>query len=149
MHPVLIYAILCVALTVSLLFIFEAYQIGSIFFFLLSVAAGTAIIGKIAVKLLPADDPMQPEIEKEKVKLRANEYQREIQFIFNIVQPDPKLQPNTKRIAESLLECFDLSEEVMLMRLRQYFGDSFGARIDQPLPDFIEKIKKEFKDWVN
>lgn len=149
MHPVLIYAILCVVLTINLLFIFEAYQIESIFFFLLSVAAGTAVIGKIAVRLLPEDDPMQPEIEKEKVKLKANEYQREIQFIFNIVQPDPKLQPSTKRIAESLLECFDLSEEVMLIRLRHYFGDSFDAQLDQPLPNFIEKMTKECKDWVS
>lgn len=149
MHPVLIYGILFITITVGLLFVFEAYPIGSIYLLLIISAVATAIFGRLLVKLFPADDPLQQEIEKEKLKLRSNEYQREIQFLFNIVQPDPRLQPNPRRIGESLLTCFNIDEEIMRTRLQQYFGDSFNVSLNQPLPDLVEKIKAKYKDWLN
>jgi len=93
MHPVLIYGVLFIGITVGLLFVFETYPIGSIYLLLFFSTIATLIFGRILIKLLPTDDPMQLEIEKEKYKIRSNEYQREIQFLFNIVQPDPRLQP--------------------------------------------------------
>ena len=149
MHPVLIYSVIFIITTISLLFIFETYPIGSIYLLLFISAMVTVIVGKILVNIFPADDPMQEEIEKEKGRLRARSCQREIQFIFNLVQPDPKLQPNTKRLNEALTDCFDLDDKVMQMRLKQYFGDSFDIAIDQPLPDLVAQIKKEYKAWVN
>jgi len=149
MHPVLIYSTVFIGITIALLFVFEAYPIGSVYMLLLIAAVITVIVGKILVKIFPNEDPMQKEIEKEKARLRARSFQREIQFIFNLVQPDPKLQPNTRRLSESLKDCFDLDEKIMQSRLKQYFGDSFDIAIDQPLPDLVEQIKKQYKTWPN
>ncbi len=149
MHPVLVYGFLFIVLTTSLLFIFEAYPVGSIYLLLFISTITTVIIGRILIKLFQTDDPMQYEIDIENHKLRSNKYQREIQFLFNIVQPDPKLQSTTKRISESLLDCFDLDEDIMRMRLKQYFGDSFDLDLSQPLPDMIERLSEEYKGWLN
>lgn len=148
MHPVLIYGFLFIVITISLLFIFEAYPIGSIYLLLFISTITTVFIGRILVKLLHTDDPMQLEIDKEKSKQRSNVYQREIQLLFNIVQPDPKYQPSTKHISESLTECFNLEENVLQKRLMQYFGDSFDIPINQPLPDLVEQINATYKDWL-
>ncbi len=148
MHPVLIYSTIFILVTIALLFVFEAYPIGSIYSLLLISTIITAVIGKILIKIFPEEDPMRAEIEKELGKQRANNYQREIQFIFNLVQPDPKLQPSTRRLNESLTECFDLDDKLIYTRLKQYFGDSFDLAIDQPLPDLVEQIKIEYKDWM-
>lgn len=149
MHPVLIYGFLFIVITIALLFIFEAYPIGSIYLLLFISTITTVIIGRILVKLLHTDDPMQQEIDKEKHKQRSNVYQREIQLLFNIVQPDPKYQPSTKRISDCLTECFNLEEKVLQNRLMQYFGDSFDIPINQPLPDLVEQINEKYKDWLN
>jgi len=147
MHPVLVYSMLFIALTIGLLFVFERYQLGS-FYLLLLIAAGlSALIGKVLTRLFPSQDPMQNELIKESHKIRANQYQREIQFIFNIVQPDPKLQPSAKRISESLDDCFNLEAAVMQKRLQQYFGNSFNINTSQPLPGLIEEIKAQYTNW--
>lgn len=147
MHPVLVYAILFITTTIGLLFVFEQYQFGSIYLLLLISSAITAVIGKILVKLFPAEDPMQNEIQKDDLKVRANQYQREIQYIFNIIQPDPKLQPNTRRLSESLSECFDIEADKINARLKLYFGDTFNISISQPLPDMVEEMKQLYKNW--
>ncbi len=149
MHPVLIYGIVFIFITVGLLFLFDSYPIGSGYLLFLIATVVTAIIGKILVIVFPSEDPMQAELKKEVRKQRSNSFQREIQLIFNIVQPDPKFQPTTKRISESLAECFDLEEEILLARLKQYFGDSFDLQINQPLPDLVEEINLKYKDWLN
>jgi hypothetical protein len=147
MHPVLIYAILFIIFTTSLLFVFEKYQLGSLYSLLLISSVATWIVGKVLIGLFPSEDPMQGEIEKDDLKVRANQYRHEIQFIFNIVQPDPKLQPKPKRLGESLEDCFDLEIDVMNMRLQQYFGDSFNVALNQPLPDMVEEMKMKYKNW--
>ena len=149
MHPVLIYAVVFIAATIGLLFVFEQYQFGSIYLLLVISSIITAVVGKVLTRLFPSEDPMQDEIEKEDLKVRANQYQREIQFIFNIVQPDPRLQPNTKRLAESLDECFDLSSDEISIRLKQYFGDSFNIATNQSLPDLVEEMKLQYKNWMS
>lgn len=148
MHPVLIYGILFVATTIGLLFFFEKYPIGSMYLLLLISVSATVIIGKILIKIFPSKDPMQEELNKENHRLRSNVYRREIQYLFNIVQPDPKYQPSTKRNTESLLESFDLDEKLMTERLQRHFGQSFEIPIDQPLPDIIEQINETYKDWI-
>ncbi len=148
MHPVLIYTILFILFTTGLLFVFEKYQLGSLYLLLIVSSAMTWLVGKLLVKLFPSEDPMQVEMEKDELKVRANQYRREIQFLFNIVQPDPKLQPKPKRIGESLMDCFDIEPEVMSMRLQQYFGDSFDIAINQPLPDMVEEMKLKYKKWL-
>lgn len=147
MHPVLVYVVLFFTITIGLLFVFEQYQLGSIYLLLIISSVITALIGKILIRMFPSEDPMQKEIEKDDLKVRANQYRREIQFIFNIVQPDPKLQPNPKRLGESLDECFDIDAEVMMVRLKQYFGDSFNIATNQSLPDMVEEMKKNYKSW--
>ncbi|MBT8123705.1 MAG: hypothetical protein KJO81_02650 [Gammaproteobacteria bacterium] len=147
MHPVLVYAVLFFTITIGLLFVFERYQLGSVYLLLIISSVITALIGKILIRMFPSEDPMQKEIEKDDLKVRANQYRREIQFIFNIVQPDPKLQPNPKRLGESLDECFDIDAEVMMVRLKQYFGDSFNIATNQSLPDMVEEMKKNYKTW--
>ena len=147
MHPVLIYAILFIIFTTSLLFIFEKYQLGSLYFLLLISSVATWAAGKVLIKLFPSEDPMQDEIEKDDLKVRANQYKHEIQFIFNIVQPDPKLQPKPKRLGESLEDCFHLEVDVMKKRLQQFFGDSFDISLNQPIPDMVEEMRQKYKDW--
>ena len=149
MHPVLVYSTLFIAITIGLLFAFEQYQFGSIYLLLLISIIVTIILGKILTRIFPSEDPMQGEIEKEDLKVRANSYKREIQFIFNIVQPDPKLQPNPRRLGESLEDCFELDAEIINMRLQQYFGDSFNIATQQPLPDMVEEMKQQYKNWVS
>lgn len=149
MHPVLIYTILFILFTIGLLFVFEKYQLGSLYLLLIVSSVMTWLVGKLLVKLFPSEDPMQVEMEKDELKVRANQYRREIQFLFNIVQPDPKLQPKPKRIGESLKDCFDIEPEVMSMRLQQYFGDSFDIAINQPLPDMVEEMKLKYKKWLS
>lgn len=148
MHPVLFYAIVFIAATISLLFIFEKYQFGSIYSLLLISSFITFFVGKLLIRIFPSEDPMQEEIEKDDLKVRANQYKHEIQFIFNLVQPDPKLQPKPKRVAESLDDCFDLDADIMKKRLQQYFGDAFNISTSQPLPDMVEEMKQHYKDWV-
>lgn len=149
MHPVLLYGITFICVTIGLLFVFEAYPIGSGYLLLLIAVISTGLIGKVLTKIFPNDDPMQQEIDKENQKQRSNLYQREIQFLFNIVQPDPKLQPSPRRIGENLTELFMLDEEVMLKSLRQYFGDSFDLKINQSLPDLVEEINSKYREWLN
>lgn len=147
MHPVLVYALVFIVTTIGLLFVFERYPIGSFYLLLFIASIITAIVGKLLTRLFPSQDPMQEEIEKDDLKVRANQYRHEIQYIFNIVQPDPKLQPNPKRLSESLEDCFNLEPDVMNMRLQQYFGDSFDIELNQPLPDLIEAMKHRYSDW--
>ena len=147
MHPVLIYAILFIIFTISLLFVFEKYQLGSLYFLLLISSVATWLVGKVLIKLFPSEDPMRDEIEKDDLKVRANQYRHEIQFIFNIVQPDPKLQPKPKRLGESLEDCFNLETEVMNARLQQYFGNSFDIPLNQPIADMVEEMKQQYNDW--
>jgi len=148
MHPVLVYAVLFIAITIGLLFVFEKYEFGSIYLLLLISSILKFVVGKVLIRMFPSEDPMQDEVEKENLKFRANQYQHEIQFIFNIVQPDPKLQPSPKRIGESLDDCFNLDSTVILERLQQYFGESFDIATSQPLPDMVEKIKQKYKNWL-
>ena len=147
MHPVLVYAALFISTTIGLLFLFENYQLGSAYLLFLIAAVVTGIIGKTLIKLFPSDDPMQDEIEKEERKQRANQYKREIQYLFNIVQPDPKLQPNPKRLGASLADCFDLDIDTIVIRLKQHFGDTFSTSVKQPIPDMVEEIKQKYKNW--
>lgn len=147
MHPVLIYTILFIIFTTSLLFLFEKYQFKSIYILLIISSVITWLVGKLFIKLFPSEDPMQQEIEKDNLKVRANQYRYEIQYIFNIVQPDPKLQPSPKRMVDSLSECFDLDENIIRKRLQQYFGDTFDIETSQSLPDMIEEIKTQYQDW--
>ncbi len=149
MHPVLVYSVLFIATTVGLLFVFEKYQLGSLYLLLLISSLATFLIGKLLIRIFPSEDPMENEIEKERVKVRANRYQREIQFIFNIVQPDPKFQPSPKRLGQSLEDCFELDASIIHARLRKYFGDSFEISQTQPLPDMIEEIKQQYQDWLS
>jgi len=148
MHPVLIYAIVFIATTIGLLFVFEKYQLGSFYLLLLVSTVVTVIVGKILIKIFPSDDPMQDEIKKDDLKVRANQYKRETQYIFNLVQPDPRFQPSPKRVSESLEDCFDLDADILKNRLKHHFGDSFNISISQPFPDMIEEINQQYKDWV-
>ncbi len=147
MHPVLIYAVVFIATIIGLLFLFDKYQLGSFYFLLFITGLFTVIIGKILVRIFPSDDPMLEEIEKEGQKQRARQYTREIQYLFNIVQPDPKLQPNPKRVSECLEDCFDLDTDIMITRLKQHFGEAFDINTKLPLPDMVEQIKKNYYDW--
>jgi len=147
MHPVLVYVVVFLVATIALLFAFEKYQIGSIYLLLLFASVITAIIGRILIILFPSVDPMQQEIENEQRKVYANQYKREIQILFNIVQPDPKLQPNPKRNSGSLEDCFELDEEVMAMRLKQYFGETFDLPTNLPLAKMVEELKINYKNW--
>ncbi len=147
MHPVLVYASLFIVTTVALLFVFEQYHLGSIYLLLVIATVITAIVGKILIRLFPSEDPMQEEITKEQRKVYANQYKREIQFLFNVVQPDPKLQPNPKRISGSLEDCFDLDTQLMHSRLKHYFGDSFDLSTSLPLADIVEELKRSHKNW--
>ena len=147
MHPVLIYAVVFIVTIIGLLFLLDKYQFGSFYIVLFITGIITAIIGKIIISIFPLDDPMLEEIEKEGQKQRANQYTREIQYLFNIVQPDPKLQPNPKRVSECLEECFDLDADIMFARLKQHFGEAFDIKTNLPLPDMVEEIKKNYYDW--
>jgi hypothetical protein len=147
MHPVLIYSILFIISTTSLLFVFEKYEYQSFYLLLIISSIITWFVGKILIGLIPSEDPMRDEIKKNDQKVRANQYQREIQFIFNVVQPDPKLQPKPKRVNESLEACFDLEAIEINKRLRFYFGDSFDTDTNQPLPDMVEEMKSKYNNW--
>lgn len=147
MHPVLIYGLVFIATTVGLLFLFEKYPIGSIYLLLLISVGATAIIGKILINFFPNSDPMQDELDKENNRVRSNQYQREIQYLFNIVQPDPKYQPSVKRNSQNLLESFDLDENLIMDRLKNHFGPSFCISISQSLPDLVEEITNTYQDW--
>lgn len=148
MHPVLVYVLLFIATTIGLLFVFERYQVGSFYLLLLIAVIISALVGKLLTRIFPSDDPMLDEIKKDDLKVRANQYKRETQYIFNLVQPDPKFQPSPKRVSESLEDCFDLDADILKNRLQQHFGDSFNISISQPLPDMIEEMKQQYKDWV-
>ncbi len=126
---------------------FEQYQLGSIYLLLVIASLITAILGRVFIRLFPSEDPMQEEIIKEQHKVHANQYKREIHFLFNIVQPDPKLQPNPKRISGSLEDCFDLDAELMQLRLKQYFGEALELQTNQPLAEVVEELKRKYKNW--
>ena len=147
MHPVLVYSIVFIAITIGLLFVFERYQLGSIYLLLLISSFSTFLLGKFIIRLFPSEDPMLEEIQQEQKRVHANQYTREIRILFNVVQPDPKLQPSPKRIVNSLEDCFELDAETMRTRLKHYFGDSFNVSTTQPLVEMIEEIKTLYKAW--
>ena len=149
MHPVLVYSTVFIAITIGLLFVFERYQLGSIYLLLLISSISTFLMGKFLIRLFPSEDPMLEEVQKEQKRVYANQYKHEIQFLFNIVQPDPKLQPSPRRIADSLEDCFELDAKIIQTRLKQYFGGSFNVSTQQPLAEMIEEIKSVHKDWPN
>ena len=147
MHPVLTYAIVFISSMIGLLFVFENYQLESFYLLLFITVAITIVIGNLLVRIFPSEDPMKDEIDREDRKQRASKYKREIQYLINIVQPDPKFQPKPKRLSDSLESCFSLDTEIMTSRLRQHFGEQFNIKTSLALPDMVEEIKKNYKDW--
>ncbi len=147
MHPVLIYTLVFIPTLIGSLLLFDKYQLGSFYMLLIIASVITAILGKLLVNMFPSVDPMSDEIAKEQKKVYANQYKREIQYLFNIVQPDPKLQPNPKRLSGSLEDCFSLDKTIMHTRLKQYFGEEFDLATNLPLAEMVEKLKSRYKNW--
>lgn len=72
---------------------------------------------------------------------------REIQFIINIIEPDPKYQPAFVSDEASLLDALCTDEDDMLRKLAHYFGASFDFDIRQPLWKLVDQLKNAYIEW--
>lgn len=77
----------------------------------------------------------------------VEEREREVRFIFNIVQPDPEYQPIFLSDESSLLDATSHDEAECRRRLEFYFGSPFPCSLRQPVWSLVDEIKRNFPGW--
>lgn len=77
----------------------------------------------------------------------VEEREREIRYIFNIVQPDPAYQPILLSDESTLLEATSRNEAEALRRLECYFGSPFPCSLRQPVWRLVNDMKRRFPGW--
>ena len=72
---------------------------------------------------------------------QAEEFEREIQLLLNLVEPDPEFQALFIGDKASLLDCVGTDADVMMRRLKECFGDSFAFELKTSLPELVRLLK--------
>lgn len=75
------------------------------------------------------------------------EREREIRYIFNIVQPDPEYQPIFLSDETTLLDATSYHESECRRRLEFYFGSPFPCDLRQTLWRLVDEMKQRFPGW--
>lgn len=73
--------------------------------------------------------------------------EREIRYIFNIVQPDPEYQPIFLSDEATLLDATSHAEAECRSRLECYFASPFPCNLRQPIWRLVDEIKDRFPGW--
>ena len=77
----------------------------------------------------------------------VEEREREVRYIFNIVQPDPDYQPIFLSDESTLLDATIHDEAECRRRLECYFGSPFPFGLHQPVWRLVDDIKQCFPGW--
>jgi len=77
------------------------------------------------------------------VKKRA----REIHLILNIIDPDPKFQPDFLSDEALVLQSTRMEEDIVFARLRAYFGSSIELKLNDTFVELVDSIKRQIPNW--
>jgi hypothetical protein len=77
----------------------------------------------------------------------VEEREREVRYIFNIVQPDPEYQPIFLSDESTLLDATSYDEAECRRRLEGYFGSAFPCSLHQLVWRLVDDIKQKFPGW--
>jgi hypothetical protein len=91
-----------------------------------------------------ADDDNRYEIASQD---EVDEREREIQLLINVVEPDPEYQPWLLTDEATFSDAIGADEEVILDRLRNYFGEDLGISLRLPIWRFVDEVKKRRPGW--
>ena len=78
---------------------------------------------------------------------KVEKYQREMQLLINLVEPDPEFQPAFVGDSACLFDCVGTDETVTLQRLKEYFGESFAFPLSTPMPKLVQILKNAYHGW--
>ena len=72
---------------------------------------------------------------------------REVQFLLNVVEPDPEYQPFVLTDGASLFDAVGLDEDEIRRRLGAYFGQPFAFDLSQPVWRLVDEIRTWRPGW--
>jgi hypothetical protein len=72
---------------------------------------------------------------------------REMQLIFNVIEPDPEYQPMFVSDEANFFDISGLNENEMEARLRFYFKGELPAPLSTPIWQFIYIVKARYPGW--
>lgn len=96
------------------------------------------MINKNEKEIVPIEFAQTLEIDKRK---------REVQYLINIVEPDPEYQPYFLSDEASIFEVTAMDEEEIDVRLKAHFGKDFQFPFTSKLWKAIDEIKQRFPNW--
>ncbi len=73
--------------------------------------------------------------------------EREIQLLFNIVEPDPEYQPIFTSDEATLLECTGHPKNVVLARLEYYLQIDCSFATTLPVWQVVDELRKRLPGW--
>ena len=92
---------------------------------------------------------MKP-IDPKSVKLADSEEvesrEREIQLLFNIIEPDPDLQPVFASDEASIMDCTGEDEKLILARLEFYFKFDCHFALSMPMWT-VDELRQRIPGW--
>lgn len=77
----------------------------------------------------------------------VEEREREVRYLFNIVQPDPHFQPIFLSDESTLLDATSNDEAECRRRLEFCFGSPFPCSLRQPVWKLVDDIRHSFPGW--
>ena len=72
---------------------------------------------------------------------------REVQFLLNVVEPDPEYQPFVLTDEASLFDAVGHDEDEIRRRLGAYFGQPFAFDLSLPVWRLVEEIRAWRPGW--
>ena len=79
----------------------------------------------------------------------TNRRRREVQFIINLIEPDPEYQPSFVSDEATLLDCLCMDEGKIQQRLQDYFGEDFDIDVRQPVWKLVDQLKVSYIEWLD
>ncbi len=93
---------------------------------------------------------MKPSGPKKIVPAESNEIatrKREIQLIFNIIEPDPEFQPIFTSDEATLLDSTAHDREMVRARLEAYLHFDCGHLLNMPIWEVVDEIRARIPGW--
>jgi hypothetical protein len=72
---------------------------------------------------------------------------REVQFLINVVEPDPAFQPFIVTDEASLLDAVGTDETEIMRRLESHFGAALNIDLCMPIWRLVDAIKRLRPGW--
>ncbi len=72
---------------------------------------------------------------------------REVQLLFNIIEPDPEYQPTFTSDEATIRDSTGLEDQVVLARLESYFRFDCSFALAIPLWQLVDELKARIPGW--